>query len=54
MASERAPTSEVGDQLPTEAAPAYNDATGTLDLNAAGLSTQSQVGSLFSLPLRAT
>lgn len=44
MAAQIPPTNEAGDQLPAEAAPAYNDATGTLDLNAAGLSTQSQVG----------
>lgn len=47
MASQNPPTDEAGDQLPLEAAPAYNDVTGTLDLNAAGLSTQSQVGSQF-------
>jgi hypothetical protein len=45
MASGLSQTSEFGDQLPAEAAPAYNEATGTLDINQAGLSTQTQVGS---------
>ncbi|KUJ21408.1 UDP-Glycosyltransferase/glycogen phosphorylase [Mollisia scopiformis] len=44
MASGPSQIDEVGDQLPAEAAPAYNEVTGTLDVNQAGLSVQTQVG----------
>jgi hypothetical protein len=53
MASQTPPThSEIGDQPPSEdAPPAYNDATGTLDLRQDGLSTQSRVAGQLSTSL---